>query len=113
MAEPNEKSTVELTFIEMAAIVKEKDESGLTFDKYLDKLESEAIAAARKLEIAQSVVDTCEATKTRKSRKDRGVPRKKNGNATATTGEAVPHPEPVSPSSPDPTAPAGTDPPTR
>ena len=85
----DEKPAVELAFDEMAAIVREKDESGLSFDKYLDKLEAEAATAARKLEVAQSVADTCEATKTRKPRKDRGVPRKKNGGATtaALTGD--------------------------
>lgn len=81
MAE-QDKPAVELAFDEMAVIVREKDESGLSFDKYLDKLETEAAMAARKLEVAQSIADTCEATKTRKPRKDRGVPRKKNGVTT-------------------------------
>ena len=78
MAE-QDKPAVELAFDEMAVIVREKDQLGLTFDKYLEQLRYNADAAARKLEVAQSIADTCEATKTRKPRKDRGVPRKKNG----------------------------------
>ena len=49
MTMADEKPAVELAFDEMAAIVREKDESGLSFDKYLDKLEAEAATAARKL----------------------------------------------------------------
>ena len=73
-----EQPAVELAFNELAEIVKEKDDLGLSFDKYLKQLEDTAIAAARKLEVARSVAGVCEATKTRKPRKDRGVKRKKD-----------------------------------
>ena len=76
---PEDKPAIEFAFDELAAIVRDKDAMGLTFDSYLKHLEDVAATAARKLEIARCVADTCEATKTRKPRKDRGVPRKKNG----------------------------------
>ena len=83
----DDKPAVELAFTELAEIVHEKDSLGLTFDKYLKQLEDIASAAARKLEIARSVADMCEATKTRKPRKDRGVRRKKNGAKPAAEQE--------------------------
>ena len=73
-----EQPAVELAFNELAEIVKEKDDLGLSFDKYLKQLEDTAIAATRKLEVARGVAGMCEATKTRKPRKDRGVKRKKD-----------------------------------
>jgi hypothetical protein len=41
----DEKPAVELAFDEMAAIVREKDESKLTFDKYLAELRKVAAEA--------------------------------------------------------------------
>ena len=86
-----ETPAVELAFTELAAVIREKDELGLTFDEYLKELEKNAGAAARKLDVARAVADVCEATKTRKPRKDRGVPRKKNGAAetSATSNPAA------------------------
>lgn len=83
-----ETPAVELAFTELAAVIREKDELKLSFDEYLKKLEQEANAAIRKLDVARAVADVCEATKTRKPRKDRGVPRKKNGTS-ATSNPAV------------------------
>jgi hypothetical protein len=77
---PEEKSAVEFAFDELAVIVRDKDALGISFGEYLEQLEALATAANRKLEIARTVADTCEATKTRKPRKDKGIPRKKNGN---------------------------------
>jgi len=77
VTEPEDKPAVELAFTELAEIVREKDQLGLTFDKYLKQLEEQANAAARKLEVARGVAGMCEATKIRKPRKDRGVKRKK------------------------------------
>ena len=77
-----ETPAVELAFTELAAVIREKDELGLSFDEYLKELEKTASAANRKLEVARAVADMCEATKTRKPRKDRGVSRKKGGEAT-------------------------------
>jgi len=74
-----DKPAIEFAFDELAEIVKDKDALGISFGEYLEQLEAKASAAARKLEIARCVADTCAATKTRKPRKDRGVPRKKNG----------------------------------
>jgi len=76
---PEDKPAIEFAFDELAEIVKDKDALGISFSEYLEQLEAKANAAARKLEIARCVADTCEATKTRKPRKDRGVPRKKIG----------------------------------
>ena len=77
-----EDQPVELAFNELAEIIREKDERALSFDKYLKHLEETANAAVRKLEVARSVAGICEATKTRKPRKDRGVKRKKVTDAT-------------------------------
>jgi len=77
----------ELAFNELAQIVKEKDELGTSFDKYLKQLEEQASAANRKLELARSVANMCEATKTRKPRKDRGVKRKKETVKEETNGQ--------------------------
>ena len=76
---PEDKPANELAFNELAAVIREKDELGMTFDEYIKSLENTSAAAARKLDVARAVADVCEATKTRKPRKDRGVPRKKNG----------------------------------
>ena len=86
MAE-QETPAVELAFTELAAVIREKDELGFTFDEYLKELAFNASAANRKLEVARAVADMCEATKTRKPRKDRGVPRKKNGEAVVPADE--------------------------
>lgn len=81
MSEQVDKPTVEVAFDELAAVVREKDASGLTFDAYLKKLKAEAEAAARKYDVAQAVANQCEATKTRKPRCDRGKPRKRESAA--------------------------------
>jgi hypothetical protein len=82
-----DKPAIEFAFDELAEIVKDKDALGISFGEYLEQLEAKANAAARKLEIARCVADTCEATKTRKPRKDRGVPRKKNGTSETPQSE--------------------------
>ena len=78
----DDRPAIEFAFDELAEIVKDKDALGISFGEYLEQLEAKASAAARKLEIARCVADTCAATKTRKPRKDKGVPRKKNGDVT-------------------------------
>jgi hypothetical protein len=84
----DDKPAIEFAFDELAEIVKDKDTLGISFSEYLEQLEAKASAAARKLDIARAVANTCEATKTRKPRKDRGVPRKKNATAE-TQGEGL------------------------
>jgi hypothetical protein len=72
-----EKTAEELAFDELAAVVREKDESKLSFSKYIERLEEQADAAARKLEVARAHAETCSATKLRKPRCDIGKPRKR------------------------------------
>ena len=79
---PEDKPAIEFAFDELASIVRDKDALGISFGEYLEQLEDLATAANRKLEIARMVADTCEATKTRKPRKDKGIPRKKNGDTS-------------------------------
>lgn len=69
---------IELAFTELAAVIREKDESGLSFAEYLDKLKDLAAQAARKLEIAEAAKDMCSETKSRRPRSDKGKPRKKS-----------------------------------
>jgi hypothetical protein len=83
----DEKSAEELAFDELAAVVREKDESGLSFSRYIEQLEALADAAARKLEVARAASDTCSATKLRKPRCDRGTKRRRSP-AAATPGPA-------------------------
>lgn len=52
-----ETPAVELAFTELAAVIREKYELKLSFDEYLKKLEQEATAAARKLEVTQAVAN--------------------------------------------------------
>jgi len=82
---PEDKPAVEIAFDELAEVIRDKDRLGITFGEYLEQLQEQADAANRKLEIARTVADTCQATKTRKHRKDKGVPRKKNGGETTDT----------------------------
>jgi len=70
---------IELAFTELAAVIREKDESGLSFAEYLDKLKDLAAQASRKLEIAEAAKDMCSETKSRRTRSDKGKPRKKPG----------------------------------
>ena len=84
---PEDKSAIEFAFGELAEIIREKDRLDISFIEYLDQLEAQAAAAARKLEVARSVANTCEATKTRKPRKDKGVSRKKNGEQSVTESQ--------------------------
>ena len=81
---PEDKPAVEIAFDELAEVIRDKDRLGITFGEYLEQLQEQADAINRKLEIARTVADTCQATKTRKPRKDKGVPRKKNGVELAT-----------------------------
>jgi hypothetical protein len=83
-----EKSAEELAFDELAAVVREKDESGLSFSKYIERLEELADQAARKLEVARAHAETCTATKLRKPRCDRGKPRKRTGTTQELKGES-------------------------
>ena len=78
----DERSAEELAFEELAAVVREKDESGLTFSRYIERLEQLADAAARKLEVARAAAETCSATKLRKPRSDRGMKRRRSPAAT-------------------------------
>ena len=82
-----DKSAEELAFDELAAVVREKDESGLSFSKYIERLEELADQAARKLEVARAHAETCTATKLRKPRCDRGTKRKRSP-AASTPGPA-------------------------
>ena len=82
-----EKSAEELAFDELAAVVREKDQSGLSFDQYIKQLENLADQAARKLEVARAASETCSATKLRKPRCDRGTKRRRSP-AAATPGPA-------------------------
>jgi hypothetical protein len=84
-----DKPAEEIAFDELAAIVREKDELGISFTAYLQKLEKEAEAAQRKLEVARAHADTCSATKLRKPRRDRGTKRKK-ADVPDTPAEAAP-----------------------
>ena len=79
----DEKSAEELAFDELAAVVREKDESGLSFSKYIERLRDNADAAARKLEVALAASETCSATKLRKPRCDRGTKRRRSPAAAA------------------------------
>ena len=76
---PEDKPAVEIAFDELAEVIRDKDRLSITFGEYLEILQEKADAANRWLEIARTVADTCQATKTRKPRKDKGVSRKKNG----------------------------------
>jgi hypothetical protein len=84
-----EKTAEELAFDELAAVVREKDESGLSFSKYIERLEEQADAAARKLEVARAASETCSATKLRKPRSDRGTRRKRSPAAPVAPGPVV------------------------
>ena len=79
----DDKPALELAFDELAGVVKEKEQAGLSFTEYLRKLEAEVETAERRLELARAAADACEATKTRKPRSDRGKPRKKAESPTA------------------------------
>lgn len=69
------KPAVELAFDEFAALIREKDEAGITFSAFLKQLQAEADRANRRLELAKTAADACSATKTRKQRSDRGKKR--------------------------------------
>lgn len=84
-----DKPAVEITFDELAEIVREKDQLKVAFPEYLRMLESAAEAAQRKLIIAKCAADTCAATKLRKPRRDRGTKRKKP-EVPATPPETAP-----------------------
>ena len=85
----DEKSAEELAFDELAAVVREKDQSGLSFGEYIKRLEELADQAARKLEVARAASETCSATKLRKPRCDRGKPRRRTGAVQELRGESA------------------------
>ena len=84
----DDKSAEELAFDELAALVRERDQRGVTFTEFLRQLEREAVAAARRLEVARAHADVCCATKLRKPRCDRG--RKRSPAAAASSPPVAP-----------------------
>ena len=85
----DEKTALDLAWDEMAELVRECQDAGLTFSQYVKQLEQQADAAARKLEVARAAAGLCEATKLRKPRADRGKPRKRAGTAGNTESGAA------------------------
>lgn len=72
-----DKEPLEIAFDELAAVIKAKDESRLTFPEYIELLRTKAAEAQRQLEIAEAARDLCSETKGRRPRSDRGRSRKK------------------------------------
>ena len=68
---------LELAFSQLAAVIKDKDESGLSFPEFIDSLRNKAAEAQRQLQLAEAARDLCEETKARKPRSDKGKPRNK------------------------------------
>ena len=100
----DEKTALDLAWDEMAELVRECQDAGLTFSQYVKQLEQQADAAARKLEVARAAAGLCEATKLRKPRADRGKPRKRKADTGSSTESGAAAVRPASPCSAEPPA---------
>lgn len=68
-------------FVELAGVIREVEGSGLTFTQYLNGLRKSVVEAERKLKTAERVAGLCSATKVRRTRCDKGKPRKPESEA--------------------------------
>jgi len=67
---------LELSFVELASLIRDKDASGMTLDNYIKSLQEKMAELQRQLDIAEAARNLCSATKSRKPRADKGKPRK-------------------------------------
>ena len=79
-----DKEPLEVTFEELAEVIRGKEESKLSFPDYVASLRVAADNAARKVELAEACINMCEQTKGRRPRKDKGQPRKRKGDSNET-----------------------------
>lgn len=72
----NDKSAEEFAWEELAKLIQEKERAGVEMQVFIRQLEEEAAKAQRRVEVARAAADVCVTLKTRKTRKDKGKPRK-------------------------------------
>ncbi len=58
-------------------VVKSVEASGKSYAEILEDAKADVEKAEHRLQLLQSIANVCKPTKTRKPRKDRGMPRKK------------------------------------